>query len=185
LSKRGKLVVISGPSGVGKSTLIARLVKCADCRLAVSATTRPPRSGEVEGVHYRFLGRSDFEALRDRGLLLESAEVHGNLYGTPADEVVPWLERGWTVILDVDSQGYRAVRKQLPALGIFVMPPSLADLQTRLSGRGTESEEKKKRRLAAADAEVAAARDYDHVVVNDDVDRALTEVERIIGLRKA
>jgi guanylate kinase len=131
-------------------------------------------------VHYRFIGRPEFEAMRERGLLLESAEVHGNLYGTPVAEVTPWLERGWTVILDVDSQGYRAIRKRMPATGIFVMPPTMEHLDARLKARATESDDKLQRRIDSARAECETAKEYDHVVVNDDVAKAAKDVEDIV-----
>jgi guanylate kinase len=181
LSRPGRLVVISGPSGVGKTSLISRLVKHGNCRLAVSATTRRMRPGEVDGVDYRFLDRPGFESLRDRGLLLESAEVHDQLYGTQKSEVAPWLDRNWTVILDVDSQGFRAVRKQMPVLGIFVMPPSKEELIARLRGRKSEDAASIACRIANAEAEMNAAPEYDRVVVNDDLDRATREVESILG----
>jgi guanylate kinase len=175
--------VISGPSGVGKSTLIERLTRHEKCRLAVSATTRLPRPGEIDGVHYRFMGRPEFEAMREKGLLLETAEVHGNLYGTPAAEVTPWIAQGWTVILDVDSQGYRSIKKRMPATGVFLMPPSLSDLDARLRRRATETDARRDQRLVSAASECAAAKEYDHVIVNDDVDRAVKTFEEIIGLR--
>jgi guanylate kinase len=133
-------------------------------------------------VHYRFIGKDEFDSMRESGLLLETAEVHGNLYGTPVDEVAPWLAKGWTVILDVDQQGFRAIRSKMAATGIFVMPPSLAHLDARLRARATECDETLGRRLNQAAAEVAAAQDYDHVVVNDDLDRAVRQAEDIINL---
>jgi guanylate kinase len=172
--------VISGPSGVGKSTLIARITKGERRRLAVSVTTRAPRPGEVEGVHYRFLRRDEFEAMRDGGLLLEWAEVHDHVYGTPASEVVPWLADGWTVVLDVDAQGFRAIRKKIAVVGVFVAPPSIEHLDARLRGRATECDERVAKRLEAAHRELEARGEYDHVVVNDDVDRAAREIEAIL-----
>ena len=136
----------------------------------------------MNGVHYRFMGRAEFEAMRESGRLLEAAEVHGNLYGTPDAEVTEWLERGWIVILDIDKQGYRAIKKRLQATGIFVMPPSMADLDARLRARGSENDANLKDRLESAEAELAAAKEYEHVVVNDDVDRTLKEVEEILRL---
>jgi guanylate kinase len=182
LSRPGRLVVISGPSGVGKSTLIEKLLRHDKCRLAVSATTRSPRTGEKDGVHYRFLDAETFAGMQERGELLESATVHGERYGTPRSEVTPWVERGWTVILDVDTQGFRAVRKSMACTGVFVMPPSIEALDTRLRGRGTEDQAKVARRLKNAHDEIAAAGDYDHRVVNDDVDRAAKSIEDILGL---
>ena len=182
MSRPGRLVVISGPSGVGKSTLIERLTRHEKCRLAVSATTRARRHGERDGVHYRFLGKDEFAAMVGRGEFLEAALVHGDRYGTPRSEVSPWLARGWTVILDVDTQGFRAVRKIMPVTGVFVMPPSLEALDSRLKGRATEDPATVSRRLQSARDEIAAAGEYDHRVVNDDVGRAVKTIEEIIGL---
>jgi guanylate kinase len=182
LSRPGRLVVISGPSGVGKSTLIERLTRHEKCRLAVSATTRSPRPGEQDGVHYRFIAQDEFAAMAGRGEFLESATVHGDSYGTPRSEVVPWMERGWTVILDVDTQGFRAVRKSMSCTGVFVMPPSIEILDARLKGRGTEDPAKVAQRLQNAHDELKHAPDYDHRVINDDVDRATKAIEDILGL---
>jgi guanylate kinase len=176
------LVVISGPSGVGKSTLIERLRRHHRCRLAVSATTRNPRPGEVDGVHYRFVSEAEFGRMLGHGRLLESAVVHGARYGTLVSEVGPWLDRGWTVIVDVDVQGFRAIKKQMPAVGVFIEPPSLADLDARLRGRANESDANLEGRLAAARAELAAAGEYDHRIVNDDVDDAVRRLGRVLGL---
>jgi guanylate kinase len=182
LSRPGRLVVISGPSGVGKSTLIQRIIRREKCRLAVSATTRQPRPGEADGVHYHFLSEPEFAARCDRGEFLETAVVHGARYGTPRSEVAPWLERGWTVILDVDTQGFRAIRKVMPVTGVIVMPPTLECLDSRLKARNTEDAEALARRLKNAHGELAAADEYDYRVVNDDVDRATKTLEDIIGL---
>jgi guanylate kinase len=181
LSRPGRLVVISGPSGVGKSTLIQRLTRHPKCRLAVSATTRPPRPGDKDGVQYHFVTRARFAEMADDGQLLEYADVHGARYGTPKAEVLPWLDQGWTVILDVDPQGFRAVRKVLAATGIFVMPPSIEVLDARLKGRATEDGAALAQRLANAHAELACSGEYDHCIVNDDVARALEEIEHIAG----
>jgi guanylate kinase len=179
------LCVISGPSGVGKSTLIERLRKHDRCRLAVSATTRAPRPGEIDGVHYRFVSQVEFDAMRDGGLLLEWAVVHGSLYGTPAAEIGPWLDQGWTVIVDVDVHGFRAIRKRLPAIGVFVEPPSIEHLDARLRGRANEHDARLDQRLRAARAEIEAAPEYDHRIVNEDVNESVKELERILGLKQA
>jgi guanylate kinase len=185
LSRPGRLVVISGPSGVGKSTLIERLTRHQKCRLAVSATTRPPRPGEKHGVQYHFVTRAEFEEMAAGGQFLEHADVHGQRYGTPKAEVLPWLDQGWTVILDVDPQGFRAVRKVLPAMGVFLMPPSVEVLDARLKGRATEDAPALARRLANAHAELACANEYDHRIVNDDVTHTLQKIEHLVGLAPA
>lgn len=179
-----RLVVISGPSGCGKSTLVRRLVEDARVRLSVSATTRAPRSGEVAGRDYHFLERAEFEALRDRGGFLEWAEVHGELYGTPRSEVAADPARpAEVVLLDIDVQGFRIVRASgHPALSIFIVAPSMAELRARLEGRGTETRERIETRLVNAAREMEARDEYDHVVVNGDVNDALQTLRRHLGL---
>ena len=178
---RGFAVVISGPSGVGKSTLVKRLVSAPKRRLAVSATTRAPRTGEVDGVDYRFIDPAGFQSLVDSGRMLEWAEVHGRRYGTPSDEVDPYVADGWLVVLDIDTQGFRSVRAKRPTTpGIFLAPPTLHELERRIRGRGTEDEATVQRRLAAAAAEIAFSGAYDATVVNDDAARALAELEGLL-----
>jgi guanylate kinase len=163
------LVVVSGPSGVGKSTIVAELTRRHPQVVPiVTATTRAQREGEVNGVHYHFLERGTFQALRDADGLLEWAEVHGNLYGTPIDQVRGILAAGRDAILTIDPQGARQVRARVPdALLIFVKPPSLEDLTQRLRGRGSESAESLERRRRDAESWLADTGDYDHVVVNE------------------
>lgn len=163
------LVVVSGPSGVGKSTIVAELARRHPQVVPiVTATTRERREGEVHGVHYHFLERAAFEALRGAGGLLESAEVHGNLYGTPIDQVRGILAAGRDAILTIDPQGARQVRARVPdALLIFVKPPSMEDLTERLRGRGSESAASLERRRRDAERWLADTGDYDHVVVNE------------------
>jgi len=163
------LVVVSGPSGVGKSTIVAELARSHPQVVPiVTATTRARRDGEVHGVHYHFLDRVDFIGLRDAGGLLEWAEVHGNLYGTPIDQVRGILAAGRDAILTIDPQGARQVRATVPdALLIFVKPPSMADLARRLRKRGSESAESLARRRRDAEHWMADTDDYDHVVVNE------------------
>jgi len=165
----GKVFVITGPSGVGKGTLIRTLLeRVPELQLAVSATTRQPRPGEEDGVHYHFLSDAAFQALIARDGLLEHANNHGHWYGTPVDQVRGILAAGRDAILTISPEGARTVRRLVPdALLIFVMPPSMEDLAQRLRGRGSESEASLARRREDAERWMAEAGDYDHVVVNE------------------
>lgn len=163
------LVVVSGPSGVGKSTIVAELARRRPQVVPiVTATTRQRRAEEVDGVHYHFLSDEDFKALIERDGLLEHADNHGHWYGTPVDQVRGILAAGRDAILTISPEGARNVRKHVPdALLIFVMPPSMEDLTERLRGRGSESEASLARRRRDAERWMAEADDYDHVVVNE------------------
>lgn len=163
------LVVVSGPSGVGKSTIVAALARRHPQVVPiVTATTRPRRPGEIDGVHYHFMSTEEFERLRATNGLLESAQVHGHWYGTPLDQIRGILRAGRDAILTIDPQGARAVRRLVPdALLLFVMPPSLDDLDARLSRRGSEDAASQALRRHNAVDEMAAANDYDHIVVNE------------------
>jgi guanylate kinase len=163
------LVVVSGPSGVGKSTIVAELARRRPQVVPiVTATTRPRREGETNGVHYHFLTDDEFTALIERDGLLEHADNHGHWYGTPVDQVRGILAAGRDAILTISPEGARNVRRQVPdALLIFVMPPSMEDLTARLRGRGSESEASLARRRRDAERWIAEAGDYDHVVVNE------------------
>jgi guanylate kinase len=163
------LVVVSGPSGVGKSTIVAELARRHPQVVPiVTATTRARRRGEVHGVHYHFLDRTEFEALRDRDGLIEWAEVHGNLYGSPIDQARGILAAGRDAILTIDPQGARSVRARVPdALLVFVKPPSMEDLAKRLRRRGSESAESLARRRRDAEQWMSESDAYDHVVVNE------------------
>jgi guanylate kinase len=182
--KRGRLFVLSGPSGSGKSTLARRALARVGvpARLSISATTRPRRPGEVDGVDYRFLGREEFEHLRDRGEFLEWAEVHGNLYGTPAGPVEEALERGESVLLEIDVQGAQQVVRRMPeAVLIFVQAPTFDVLEQRLRARGSEDEATIQRRLANARRELEQARHYPFHLINDDLRRAVEELAALLS----
>ena len=178
--------MISGPSGAGKGTVIARVLESLDgLSLSVSATTRPPRPGEIDGVQYHFLSRGEFERAVGEGRFLEWVEYGGNLYGTLRSDVESRLAEGSDVVLEIELQGARSVRRALPdAELIFIAPPSLGDLVARLRGRGTESEAAIAARLRIARDEVAAAKEFDHVVINDEADTAAREVAELILARR-
>lgn len=174
--------MISGPSGVGKGTVVrAVLAERPALRLSVSATTRDPRPGEVDGVHYRFLSHDDFARLVEAGAFLEHAEVFGERYGTLFADVEAARDDGATVLLEIDVQGARSVRERLAdAVLVFLHPPSEEELERRLRARGTETGEELEERLAAAKREMAEASWFDHDVVNDVVAEAAGEVLAII-----
>lgn len=171
---RGRLIVVSGPSGAGKSSLIREALEAVpDVAYSVSATTRPARPGEVEGQHYVFLSREEFERWIGEGRFLEWAEYSGNLYGTHEQKVEELLDAGRSVILEIELQGARQVREKRPdAAMVFVRAPSLEETRRRLSGRATETAEAMETRLATAVGEVAARDEFDYEVVNDEWDRA-------------
>ncbi len=178
----GTLFVISGPSGVGKGTLRKELFRrLGSLSYSVSCTTRTPRPGEKEGVDYFFLDRETFDRFLSRGAFLEWAEVHGNLYGTLEETVRNSLEEGQDVILEIDVQGAIQVKERMPeAVLIFIAPPGERELVRRLSQRGTEKEQELKKRLENARRELDAASDYDHIIVNDDINRASEELVKIV-----
>lgn len=183
---RGRLIVVSGPTASGKSTLWRRLVRRPGVAFSVSATTRPPRAGEVDGRDYHFIAPEEFERRAGAGEFLEWARVHGRFYGTPRAGVEAALASGQDVVLEIDVQGAAQIRRSgLPAVSIFVLPPSYEVLEQRLRARGTEDETEIQRRLAVVRAEMAEAPHYDHQVVNDDLERMVAQVEAILGYSKA
>jgi len=176
---------MAGPTAVGKGTISADIrARYPEIWLSVSATTRDPRPGEVEGVNYFFVGPERFQKMVDNGELLEWAVVHGqNSYGTPRAAVEDQLQAGVPALLEIDLQGARQVKASMPdAQFIFLAPPSWEELVRRLVGRGTESQEEQERRLNTARIELAAQSEFDHVVVNDDVSRATDEIIALMGL---
>ncbi len=180
----GKLIILSGPSGVGKTTVARPLLAIPGFRRVVTATTRAPRPGEVNGRDYHFLSAAEFEKWIQAGQLIEHARVHGHWYGTPRQAVEEGLARGDWILLIIDVQGARQVRERgrdLPLTTIFLLPPSFEALEERLEERGTEAPEAVQKRLETARRELEEQRFYDHVVVNDRVDRAVEEILRFIG----
>ena len=182
---KAQLTVLAGPTAVGKGTVVAALLeRYPTLTVSVSATTRDPRPGELNGVHYYFVSPQEFDSMIERGEMLEWALVHGkNKYGTPRGPVDQALAAGEPVLLEIDLAGARQVKVNRPdAQFIFLAPPSWEELERRLLGRGTEGPEERERRLATARVELEAASEFDHVVINDDVERAADELARLIGL---
>ena len=178
---KGRLFVISGPSGTGKGTICKELVKDDKIRLSVSMTTRNPREGEVHGVSYFFATKEEFLQKIDAGGFLEYAEVFGNYYGTPKKEVQELLDTGIDVLLEIDVQGALQIKQVYPeAVLVFILPPSMEELRKRLSGRGTETPEVVERRLGEAANEISFVLQYDYAVINDDLDEAVDNVKTVI-----
>lgn len=185
MSPRGRLIVISGPSGAGKTSICSALLRdLPDTVWSVSATTRPPRPGDKPGASYEFISREEFARREAAGDFLESAEYIGQRYGTPRKPAEQALAAGKNVVLEIDVQGGMQVAAKMPeSVRIFILPPDMESLRARLEGRGSEAEEQLRRRLAKADGEIAMARDsgsYDHFVVNDVLEQTIAEVKRII-----
>lgn len=182
---RARLTVLSGPTAVGKGTVVTRLSQQhPEIFVSVSVTTRPPRPGEVDGVHYHFVSDAEFDALIADGALLEWAIVHGVYrYGTPRDPVMRALDEGRPALLEIDLQGARQVKANCPdARFVFLAPPSWEELVRRLVGRGTESAVQQQRRLETARAELAAQTEFDHVVVNREIGQAVEDLVTLVRL---
>ncbi|HEY3202701.1 MAG TPA: guanylate kinase [Thermoanaerobaculia bacterium] len=181
---RGFLFIVSSPSGGGKTTLIRRLLANPpgeSIRFSVSHTTRPRREGEVDGREYHFVTAAEFENMARHGEFLEHNEVHGNFYGTAKSEVLPRLAGGEDVVLDIDVQGARDIRAAYPeAISIFIVPSSVAELEHRLRERGLDGEDAIRKRLINAAKEVAQAEEFQYVIVNDDLPRAVLELESVV-----
>jgi guanylate kinase len=180
--RRGRLIVISGPSGVGKSSIVDAVMARTNARFSVSATTRQPRPGEIDGIDYHFVDLSEFEDLKISGDMLEWAEYGGNLYGTPRSSVLPLVDAGVDVILDIENEGAKQIRKAYPdALMVFIAPPSLEELARRLIARGDTKDQDIQARLSVAEHQIVEAHGlYDAVVVNDDLIDAITTVLDIL-----
>lgn len=181
-ANHGKLILITGPSGVGKGTIVKHLVnQHPQVFLSISATTRLPREGEVNGKDYYFLSKTDFQQMIEDNQLLEWAEYNGNYYGTPKQPVTEQIQRGKIVILEIEVIGARQVKNNFPsATRIFILPPSLSELEQRLRGRATDSESAILKRLDKAKGEIEAASEFDYQIINDQLDGAIAHIERII-----
>jgi guanylate kinase len=182
--RRGLMLILSSPSGAGKTTLTRMLLQRPelDLKLSISVTTRKRRSSEADGIHYHFIDHDEFYRLRDSDNLLEHAEVHGNCYGTPRKWVEERLSHGRDVLFDIDYQGARQVREKAPrdVVTIFILPPSMRELRARLERRAEDSSETIEKRLANARTEIGRWTDYDYVLVNDDIQRTFDDLTAIV-----
>lgn len=182
--RRGIVLILSSPSGAGKTTLTRMLLqdRALDLTLSISVTTRPRRSSEVDGIHYRFITQRQFESMRDAGELLEWAQVHGNSYGTPRAPVEEILAQGRDALFDIDYQGTQQVRGKMPAdtVTVFILPPSMKELRARLERRAEDSLEIIERRLENAKNEIVRWKQYDYVLVNDDLQATFDELLAIL-----
>ena len=185
MSSLGNLTVLTGPSGVGKGTIVRKILDShSDVWLSISATTRKPRLGEIEGEDYFFLNKKNFQEIIDSEGFLEWASFSNNFYGTPKKMVKEKIEEGTSVLLEIELEGARQIRKSFPeALQIFLAPPNLSELEKRIRGRGTETEESIRDRLVIANKELIAKKEFDAVVINEEIEKAFKEIEVLMGLK--
>ena len=188
MQRRGLLLILSSPSGAGKSTLARRLMSWdTSLRFSVSATTRAPRPGEVDGLHYHFRSRAAFEDMVQAGEMLEHAEVFGNLYGSPRAPVAAAMEQGRDTLFDIDWQGGQQIRNSSlgnDVVSVFILPPSIAELDARLHGRGADSDAVIAGRMARSRDEISHWAEYDYVLVNDDLDRCFNDLQTILSAER-
>jgi guanylate kinase len=187
--RRGLMLILSSPSGAGKTTLTRMLLqkKELDLTLSISLTTRKRRSSEADGIHYHFIPKADFERRRDAGELLEYAEVHGNYYGSPREPVEAILSQGRDVLFDIDYQGARQVREKMPqdVVTVFILPPSMSELRARLERRAEDSRETINKRLDNARHEIRRWADYDFVLINDDIQTTFDDLQAIVRAERS
>ena len=183
---KGLVIVVSAPSGGGKGTILKELFeRNSNIKFSVSATTRNPRPGEVDGQHYCFIDKPKFQELIDNDKMLEHAEYCGNFYGTPREPIEKAVDEGYDIVLEIEVQGGAQIKKKIPeCVSVFITPPSMEVLEKRLRNRGTETDEVIKNRLNTALSEIPHAKDYDYIVVNDKLEDAVAELESIIKAEK-